>query len=79
MIVKKLELPKANKFIPVDPTVLGEVCRVVAKGAGCDATFNVDDVIVVLGGQIYSVPQLDLEWVHNDAVLMTIEGYDNGR
>lgn len=78
VIVQKLELPKTKTFQPVDPTTLGEVCRVIEKGPGCSNAFKVGDVIVVLGGQIYSVTQLGLEWVHNDAVLMTIEGYDNG-
>lgn len=78
VIVKKLALPESKAFLPADPTVLGEVCRVIDKGPKCPDSFKVGDVIVVLGGQIYSVPALGLEWVHSGAVLMTIEGYENG-
>lgn len=77
--MKTLKLPKANKFTPVDPTLLGEVCEIIAMGPDCRTQYKSGDVVIVLGGQIFSVPQLDVEWVHDDAILMKIEGYDNGR
>lgn len=77
--MKKLELPQPNKFIPADPTLLGEVCEIVSMGPACRTDYKPGDVVIVLGGQIFAVPQLDVEWVHDDAILMKIEGYHNGR
>lgn len=76
VIVKKLELPKPKTFIPADSTLLGEVCRIIDMGPDCRDAYKVGDVVVVLGGQIFTVPELELSWVHDDAILMTIQGYE---
>lgn len=71
--MKKLELPKPNAFVPVNSAQLGELCEVLDKGPECRDTYQKGDKIVVLGGQIYSVPELTLEWVHDSAVLMIVK------
>lgn len=80
VIVKKLPLPKAtNKFIEVDTTLLGEFCEIVSMGPDCRSDYKPGDRVIVLGGQIFAVPQLDVQWVHDDAILMKVEGYEDGR
>lgn len=79
VIVQKLELPKSDKFIPANPEFMGEACRIVALGPKCRSDYAVGDVVIVLGEQVYSVPQLSLEWVFDDAILMKIEGWSDGK